>query len=63
MYGAVCCREDGLNSNISGSIGSDWFEGALVRPDLVLSDVARALNSSAIPQVRKARSLPRKCCF
>ena len=45
-------REDGLNSNSSvAGIGSDWFEGALVRPDLVLSDMARALNSSAVPQV------------
>ena len=59
MYGAVWHREDGLNSNISSVIGSDWFEGALVRPDLVLSDVARALNSSAVPQVCKAHSLPR----
>ena len=45
-------REDGWNSNSSVlGIGSDWFEGALVRPDLVLSDVARALNSTAIPKV------------
>ena len=47
------CREDGLNSNSSlAGIGSDWFEGALVRPDQVLSDMARALNSSAVPKVR-----------
>lgn len=57
MYDAVWCREDGLNSNSSSGIGSDWFEGALVRPDLVLSDVARALNSSAVPQVCIAHSL------
>ena len=63
MYGTVWCREDGLNSNSSFGIGSDWFEGALVRPDLVLSDVANALNSSAVPQVCKAHSLFKTCYF
>ena len=48
----LLCREDGLNSNSSAAgIGSDWFEGALVRPDIVLSDVARAINSSNVPKV------------
>lgn len=52
QYGPVLYREDGWNANSSvAGIGSDWFEGALVRPDLVLSDVARALNSSAVPGV------------
>ena len=63
MYGTVWCREDGLNSNSSIGIGSDWFEGALVRPDLVLSDVARALNSSAVPQVRKVFCFSRQAYF
>ncbi|KAL3130726.1 hypothetical protein ABBQ38_000073 [Trebouxia sp. C0009 RCD-2024] len=50
LRNAAVYREDGWNANSSvAGIGSDWFEGALVRPDLVLSDVARALNSSAVP--------------
>ena len=53
----VWYREDGWNSNSSvAGIGSDWFEGALVRPDLVLSDIARALNSSAVPKVLHLKS-------
>ena len=49
-------REDGLLTNSSAlysgyGLGDDWFEGALLRPDLVLSDVARAINSSNVPQV------------
>lgn len=49
-------REDGLlsNSSISG-IGLDWFEGALVRPDNVLSDVAHAINSSSVPKVSRQK--------
>ena len=48
-------REDGLLTNSSAlyngyGLGDDWFEGALLRPDLVLSDVARAINSSNVPQ-------------
>lgn len=38
------------NSSTSG-IGLDWFEGALVRPDNVLSDVAHAINSSSVARV------------
>lgn len=45
-------REDGLLSNSSSSgIGLDWFEGALVRPDNVLSDVAHAINASSVSRV------------
>jgi len=54
-------REDGLLTNSSAlyngyGLGDDWFEGALLRPDLVLSDVARAINSSNVPQASSASS-------
>ncbi len=50
------CREDGLLTNSTAlyngyGLGDDWFEGALLRPDIVLSDVARAINSSSVPMV------------
>lgn len=56
LYAALPPREDGLLTNSSAlysgyGLGDDWFEGALLRPDLVLSDVARAINSSNVPQV------------
>jgi len=54
-------REDGLLTNSSAlyngyGLGDDWFEGALLRPDIVLSDVARAINSSNIPQASSSSS-------
>jgi len=54
-------REDGLLTNSSAlyngyGLGDDWFEGALLRPDLVLSDVARAINSSNVPQASTSSS-------
>ncbi|DBA71969.1 hypothetical protein WJX79_005778 [Trebouxia sp. C0005] len=55
LKNAAVFREDGLLTNSSAlyngyGLGDDWFEGALLRPDLVLSDVARAINSSNVPQ-------------
>lgn len=55
LQNSAVFREDGLLTNSSAlysgyGLGDDWFEGALLRPDLVLSDIARAINSSNVPQ-------------
>lgn len=62
--GLLLLREDGLLTNSSAlyngyGLGDDWFEGALLRPDLVLSDVARAINSSNVPQASNSSSRSR----
>lgn len=57
----LLAREDGLLTNSSAlysgyGLGDDWFEGALLRPDIVLSDVARTINSSNVPQASNSSS-------
>ena len=50
----MCCvimlgtREDGLVGP-GPSFGLDWFEGAIVRPDLVLEDFAAAVDTALSP--------------
>ena len=42
--GIICAqvfREDGL---LSSALGLDWFEGAIVKPDLVLADFYSAFH-------------------
>lgn len=51
-------REDGLLSySDAAGYGLDWFEGAIARPDAVLTDVVRAANPS-LAQVHPWRLPP-----
>jgi hypothetical protein len=43
-------REDGLLSNGTSGYGLDWFEGALIRPDKVLTDMVRAVQPKSLPK-------------